>query len=600
MIKKNFIKLSIALILIAPSIANASDVWFDISAPTSSRSEKSPAWPYENGAEIIEQEQISRSGDNSIGAVLNEGTGIDIQSRGVGGVQSDISIRGSSFQQNLILIDGMRFNDPQTAHHNLNIPLTTLDIERIEVLKGPYSAVYGSDAFAGVVNIITKTPDKNRAEAEMSFSEFNTRSALLSYDLKREKFSQKISVEKKKSDGFRNGTDFDILNLFAKSNFNFPWSDLNLSFGFLEKDFGAVDFYSSVTENDRENIRAKFISITAPSRSDGTITFEPKMYFRRHNDRFNYSYNSVDYQNKHRTDMSGGEIKLKWKLADDAGIVFKSDYVEEKLVSSNMGDRIAVKKSLSARYTGAFEDLNIDLGFRGDHHSYWGWQYSPSIRADYSLSPNLKVLGMAGKSFRAPSFTELYYQTVANKGNSNLKPEKNWSYEAGLDYSFDKNFHIRSTVYNRDESDLIDWVKSNITDIAWSAKNIGKVNVWGFEELFQARFESFEASFKYSYITKKSLTDYISKYALVYPKHRGDFSLNYNMSGETRAFFKISGIKRENEDEYFLADIELSKKYGDFKLSAGVANIFNVKYEEIPGVPRPGRLLRVTSKYRFF
>ena len=192
---------------------------------------------------VLDKEEIKNIPADSISEVLNYVSGTDIQNRSLHGVQSDISIRGSTFQQTLILIDGIRVNDPQTAHHNMDLPISLNDVERIEILHGHGSSLYGSDAFGGVINIITKECEEDMTFG-FSLGQYNTRQGFLSFGRKLGKFSSRFSVEKKKSDGFRYDTHFDIFNVSDKFTFEAFDAKFDLHLGLMNKNFGAFDFYT--------------------------------------------------------------------------------------------------------------------------------------------------------------------------------------------------------------------------------------------------------------------------------------------------------------------------------------------------------------------
>ncbi|MCX5792660.1 MAG: TonB-dependent receptor [Elusimicrobia bacterium] len=587
-----------AMILFAAPCAGASEISLEISAPAAPE-KKAAMFPY--GPDYSEAVAPDAKKDGAaIGAALGSAAGVDVQRRGAPGAQGDISIRGSSFQQNLVLIDGMRMNDPQTAHHNLDLPLTAYDIEKMDVLRGPYSSVYGPDAFAGAVNIITRKPDRDRVSARLALAEFSTWSALVSCDRKWEKLGQTASLSKSASGGFRPGTDYVTENMFSKSSLALPGGELNLSLGYLDKDFGASQFYSAATKEEREHTRTRFAGLSAGFGAGGSLTLEPKLYFRRHDDKFSYLYNSVHYANTHITDAAGGELRIKRELGGLGVVSAGGEYSEEKINSSNIGGHEAVSRAVFAQYAvSPAPGVALDASLREDSHSSWGWQASPGLRLGYTLSPEAKLWAMAGRSFRAPSFTELYYKDPGNIGNAGLKPEKSESYETGLDWRLSKTLGVRAAVYRRYESNLIDWTKQTPA-APWAANNIGKVRVWGFEEAMESGIGALCASLKYSYIYKQNPSaSYISKYALRYARHKADLGLKYAMPRAGILELNVSAVRRVNEKGYVLADTEFSKKYGAMEMAAGVTNILNTRYEEIPGAAAPGRWFNISLGYSF-
>ncbi|HMA87091.1 MAG TPA: TonB-dependent receptor plug domain-containing protein, partial [Desulfosalsimonadaceae bacterium] len=120
---------------------------------------------------VITREDIAVLPADNFTDVLEHVNGVDVRQRGAGGVQTDIGIRGASFEQTLIMVDGVAISDPQTGHHNMNLPVTLSDIERIEVVKGPAARIYGPNAMGGVINIITRDVKENAIGGRAAYGE---------------------------------------------------------------------------------------------------------------------------------------------------------------------------------------------------------------------------------------------------------------------------------------------------------------------------------------------------------------------------------------------------------------------------------------------
>jgi len=588
----------VPLIIPLSAPAAAADVSFEVSGKAAPRP-KPGALPY--GPAYAEEAAVDPyKGAAAVGSALDSAAGVDVQRRGAPGSQGDISIRGSSFQQGLLLVDGMRMNDPQTAHHNLDLPLSAEDIERVDVLRGPFSSVYGPDAFAGAVNIVTRRPDRDRITARLEAGDFSTWSSAVSCDRKWKNFGQRVSLEKSESGGFREGTDHRSGSLSSRSALELPWGGFDLSLGYIDKDFGASRFYSTATSGERETTGTRSAGLSARFGEENSLLAEPRIYFRRHNDRFGYVFNSVSYTNRHITETAGGELRLRKKVAGLGVISAGGEYSDEGLDSSSMGDRSAFRKALFAQFAGPLGGgVELDASLRGDRHSSWGWQASPGLRLGYKLSSAAGVWAMAGRSFRAPSFTELYYKDPGNTGNAGLKPEKSVSYELGADWKPLEALALRTAVYRRDETDLIDWTKQT-PSAAWAANNIGRMRVWGFENALESGAGALRAMLKYSYIRKRNGNeDYISKYALRYARHKAALGLKYRLPRDFDLALDFSAVRRVGEKGYVLADARLGRKCGAFDASIGATNFLDADYEEIPGAPAPGRWLRVSLGYSF-
>ncbi|MCX5657073.1 MAG: TonB-dependent receptor plug domain-containing protein, partial [Candidatus Omnitrophica bacterium] len=217
----------------------------------------------------------------SLADILGYLPSVDVRKRGACGIQADLSIRGSNFEQTLILLDGISLNDTQTGHFNIDLPLTMFDIERIEVLKGQASSLYGPNAFAGVVNIITKKPQGRKFIYEYSRGEYNLSShgAYLSFPI--EDFCTGISYEYKQASGYKPETEFIQRNFYANTYRSLDNMELSLSGGVMDKDFGASTFYSNLFPREEEHIRTSFSRLELKGEN-----FDTAFYYRRHRDNF--------------------------------------------------------------------------------------------------------------------------------------------------------------------------------------------------------------------------------------------------------------------------------------------------------------------------
>lgn len=553
---------------------------------------------------VINAEEISKMPINSVQEVLNYVSAADLQTRSPYGLQSDLSLRGANFEQLLILIDGVRVNDPQTGHHDLNLPLTLKDIERIEILHGGGSSVYGADAFGGVVNFITKKPKGKSLNFGFAYRDYQTKEGGFSGTFGRENFSQRISIEKKVSSGWfkkeeKEVTDFDFLTFSGSSQFdlrkNFSPLQFSLVYGYTDKVFGAYDFYSPGKNADsREWLKTKFVSLSIESKQQ----FFPrtKIYFRENDDRFIYKY-SINYGiNEHTSQILGIDSFLRV----NNNFLFGSEILKESIRSTNLGKQRDNRWSFYAEYRDSFtEKLSFSGGLRTDIYSRYGEVFSPSLSAGYSLLPEMKLLFSFGKSYRVPSYTELYYKDQANIGNAELKPEEAFTWEGGLNYQR-KNCQYKLTLFQRKHKEAIDWGKYSPEE-KWQARNIGRLKFTGLESELGIYLFSLGEKFKYSYLEAISEmpSGYQSKYVLRYPEHL--FSLETTFLTIFGIQTNLSGIykKRYREDGYFLLHSRLSKKFGFTTIYLDGLNLLNTKYEEILGVPQPGRWLGIGINWSY-
>ena len=259
--------------------------------------------------EIIDSKSIVESGVNNVVDLLQQVSGVDLRRRGVPGTQADLYIRGGGFDQTLLLIDGMKMDDIQTGHHTLNLLLPIQLIERIEIIKGPASRIFGQNAFNGAINIVTKTlpkSDKKLFEVMVSnptFGSFKQFGFLInSRLLLKEKFNAQLTFSRSKSDGYRYNTDYSNDFFFFKSEIKTKKNPINITSGFTEKKFGANGFYASPSAVDQyEETQASFVGISTVFGSE-KLLIRPKLYWRRGQDEYIYIRNNPSvYRNLHIT-----------------------------------------------------------------------------------------------------------------------------------------------------------------------------------------------------------------------------------------------------------------------------------------------------------
>jgi len=593
---------------------------------------------------IIDKEEISSVPAAGINDILNSVLSVDIRSRGAYGVQADMNIRGGSFEQALVLINGMRANDPQTGHFNLNLPIDIQDIERIEVLEGPGARVYGNNAFSGAINIITNTNDKNNIHFALIGGSYKLFGAKLSADYKIKNFKNYISVSKKESSGYKENTDFDILNLYYSGGQTTHNGELQVQAGFMDKSFGANSFYTPVYPNQYEQNKTAFASMGYNSK--GKLNMSYSAYWRLNFDRFElFRDNPASWYtgpNYHINNLYGAAVNSNFGVLGGK-MSLGLDWNLESILSNKLGDSLETKKPIpgvddkfytngsNRQNISAFVEqqfnyykFNISAGLMNNWNSVFGWNFYPGIDLSYFVIDHLSIMGSINFSGRLPSFTDLYYVGPTNIGNKDLVAEKALTYELGTKY-INHFLIIQSAVFKRYGTNIIDWIKQNPDDL-WQSNNITNVDATGFE--FSAKFSFRQAiikkipvnyiRFNYSYThMDKSSSEYISKYVLDYLQHNFSFSMEHNIYKKLKASWMFHYGKRNgtfvpydqevgewlNPEEYkavSLLDLRVFYQLKNIKLYVEGSNLLDIKYQDIENVSLPGRWLRAGLSLDFY
>jgi iron complex outermembrane receptor protein len=590
---------------------------------------------------VIERNEIESSPAQSIQDLLEFVAGVDVRQRGAEGVQADVSIRGGTFDQTLILLNGINITDPQTGHHNFNIPVSLNQIERIEILEGPAARVFGPNAFSGAINIVTRQAESNSANMQLSAGSFGYFDADLAGSFKTGNLHHSLSFNKKLSDGYIENTDFDISNLFYSNQLKSSKGKMSFQLGFSDKGFGANSFYTPKYPNQFEEIKTLISSIKWESSSKLHLT--PAIYWRRNQDRFElFRDNPAPWytsHNYHLTNTYGGNLNswIQSKLGKSSiGLEFRSENIFSNVLGEEMEtpvdvpgeDAVFTKSKTRNTLSGFLEHVyysnkwTISAGLLGNiiSESGTGINFFPGIDANFKFSSIVSVYSSFNTSLRMPTFTDLYYQGPTNIGNPKLKPEKTASVEGGfkLNSGFVQGYWIG---FYRKGNDIIDWVKQHESE-KWQPQNLTQLNSFGTEVQLQLNLKkqlggnfpnNLTLNYFYNNLEKEDGQDFISNYVLDNLKHKLVGSINQTVFRNFTVDLKVLFQDREgtytqfdngnwgNEVEYdpfWIFDGKINYSWKSLRFFISVNNIFNIDYVDIGNVKQPGRWTKVGISYQ--
>ena len=544
---------------------------------------------------IITKNDIAQMPVQNLEDVLEYFAGIDIRQRGIYGVQSDISIRGGSFEQTLILLNGVKVSDPQTAHHNMNLPIPLDQIERIEILKGPGARVYGQNAFAGAINIITKTSDRKSIHISTAIGEhkYNKESLSLSFPIN--KYHQNLTYSTSGSAGYKLNTDFRNHQLFYQATLN---NVFNVNMGYVDKSFGANGFYTNLFPWQWEHTKTSFINLAWKGKSK--INFEPKLHYRNNQDEFLLKRDTPSfYMNQHTTHIFGADFNAEFSSQIGKTSV-GGDSRSEYIYSSSLGNHNRTNLGLFVEHKFIFKKLVVSPGAYANWNSSNDFSIFPGIDAGYQLGAFAEIFANMGKTYRTPSFTELYYNSPANIGNADLKAEEATSFELGYRYKKEK-YSFSITGFRRNATNLIDWVRKSDT-LAWKVVNLTRVNTTGLEaelKLFPQKIFNKNTFLQgvyinYTYLDANQLTsEYLSKNVLDYLQHQLIASVFYHISPKLHQSWKIRFEDRIGYEAHTLFDSRISYNTEKTRFYVEASNLFGITYYEFGGLEMPGRWIRL-------
>jgi vitamin B12 transporter len=376
--------------------------------------------------QLITSDQIKQSGVTNVADLLLLISGVDVRRRGTSGMQADLYLRGGSFDQTLLLIDGIKVEDAQTGHHTMNLALPIEVIERIEIIKGPAARVFGQNAFTGAVNIVTKKALSNKFTLQGqagSYEQLNL-SATIMQDY--EKTSHVVQFSRNISEGYRYNTDYDNQNYFIKSTIKSSEMPIDILATFSERKFGANGFYATPSAiNQYEETQASLVGVQSVF-TKGNVTFKPRMYWRRNQDEYVFVRDNPEiYRNLHITNKVGMElntaIQSKWGTTG-VGV----DLAKVYLSSNNLGDRDRFMGTFFLEHRFLLLDSKLDItpGFAANYYTDFDGNFFPGIDIGYQVSKHFRTYANVGKTYRIPTYTDLYYSDPNTLGNEDLKQEE--------------------------------------------------------------------------------------------------------------------------------------------------------------------------------
>ena len=491
-------------------------------------------------------------------------------------------------------------DDIQTGHHTLNLLLPIQLIERIEIIKGPASRIFGQNAFNGAINIVTKSlPKFDKKQFEMlvsnptlgSFKQFgfliNSRLSL------KEKFNAQLIFSRSKSDGYRYNTDYSNDFFFFKSEIKTQKNPIIITSGFTEKKFGANGFYASPSATDQyEETQASFLGISTLLGSEKFL-IRPKLYWRRGQDEYIYIRNNPSvYRNLHKTNKIYLDFSFS-KLFDSSRLNFGIDLSNSSISSNNLGDHNRFTTSLYADYTFKTNDnkLSFSPGLSISNFSDMSTHFFPGIDVGFDFNEKINLYANYGKTYRIPTYTDLYYSDRNTIGNPDLNPEHAITNEIGIKYS-NENIDVTSSFFTRKSSNIIDYVKQSEQD-KWEATNIRNLDTNGFDLNFLYKISPHNSlRLGYTYLFDKSYVSEVnySRYAINSLRHQLNTRLALKYSNKiTHTLINRFG-ERSNKVSHIVYDSNLKYQLSENSyFFINVNNIFNEEYYETNLVPMPGR-----------
>lgn len=574
---------------------------------------------------FIPQSQIQGLPIASVGELLQQLPGLDLRTRGGNDIQGDLSMRGGTFDQMIVMLNGVILNDAQTGHHNLDIPIDLTMVNRVEIIPASALIHYGLTSLCGAVNIVTTETPQNQAQLDLSGGSFGQVHLLGGVSRHVGNWTLSANASHHRSDGYQPNTDYQYSNLFLQLHQRNHHGTWNIQAGGQLKDFGSQAFYSTRYPDQFEATRTLLASITHHRRWQ-QWELDVTLYGRLHKDRFELFRQGVatppswySDHNYHLSSHSGLRLRVsrRWQLGNTAvGVAMCNDAI----LSNVLGDSLAYappihgepgsmsyplgmsrqNANLFAEHSIILNKLRLSASVLGSHNSRMGNDYGYSLVADYHLSNHLRLDASLGRSLRLPTYTDLYYHSANQISNPDLLPEVGYNAEVNLRYG---KGHLSTlvTLFGRHSLNIIDWVRQADQEV-WYSINHAQVNALGTS--LQASYQSAgvvrRVGFNYTYCRLSQQEDgFISSYVLDYLKHKLSIDVVLNPMDHLQIKCLASYHLREGQyndaagqlcsyPPVFLLNGGAAYQLSRVTLYADVYNILNREYCDYGGVPQPG------------
>ena len=609
----------------------------------------------------VSQAEIEALPIQTVADILQYLPGVDVRTRGANGAQADISMRGGTFDQVLVLLNGVPLSDFHTGHYALNIPVSTEMIERVEVLQGTSANLHG--AFSGAINIVTKTtppqPSPQGREHDLTLKLTAGMNGLVNPEvaasIQKDEALFNLSAEYSRAEGYyaprptekeatacRN-SDFQLANIYFQTR----WRGLDVQAGAQWKDAGLGMGYGFGSQDQFDATRTAFASGRYEHRW-GAWRLDAQAAYRANYDRYEWHRGQRLYGNFHFAQTASAALSAHY--ASKIGTTsFGVSVRNENMHSTNLGDTInpdgqvpnvadfpladvrvldLVKggnrfhTNYYAEQTFYYAGLSASIGINGTYNTQFGHHLGGGANIGYAFQKAGTIYVNANRSLRMPTFTDLYYNAGNQLGNRNLKPEEAWLLSIGYKGNLSPTLSSREggrfswavDWYYRWGKNIIDWVYvPTDTKRPFHAENQQQVNATGLELSLAYRLNEWlrcvSVDYAYTYLDL-DLKEAGSRY-LDYLSHKLAIHLEHGIYKGFGASWTVRFQKREGQynnaegevadyQPVWLLDGSVYWQNTYLRVSADCTNMTNSRYYDYGGILQPGAWAKVSIKAKLY
>ncbi len=523
---------------------------------------------------------------------LRTDASVDIQQRGAGGVMNDVSIRGATFEQTLVLLNGLRVDDVETAHFNLDLPVPMAALAGADVLHGAGSTLYGSDAIGGVVDFRTWQPQVSSLRVRAGAGSFSEDQQALLGALVMPRWSTVLAADRDRSEGFTYDRDFRTEDLSSETRAKSALGATDLLLATDDRVFGANLFYGPY--NSWERTKGWFAALT----QDLGEHTSAGVAYRRHTDEFVlFRNNPAAYENNHIDQSYEGFVRDTRTILKHVTLLTGLEETVDQIHSTNLGDHGRNRGAGCADAEFRVPRGSLSAGVREEIFSGGRAVTSPMVQGTLRLANTVKARGSVGYGFRLPTFLDLYYSDPTTLGNANLKAESAWNYEGGLDWYPVSDVAVSVTGFTSVQSNTVDYTRASATQ-KWQATNLGSLQFSGAEASAEWRVsgtQQLRASWTYLHGTQSALNGLMSEYVFNYPVNNARVEYRWKLKQGLLLQSRLGVLERYTQAPapaqapYAVWDLSAARDSGWWRPYVRMSNLANTGYQEIAHVQMPGR-----------
>ena len=517
---------------------------------------------------------------------LRTDASVFVEQRGAGGSQADLSLRGTTFEHTLILLNGLRMDDAETSHNNLDLPVPLSALGSIDVLHGVGSTLYGSDAIGGVVDFTTSTPTATSLLLRSGAGSYSSSEQAATATFTGKRWSQVVAGQRDTSLGFIYDRDYTTEEASSETRWHSTLGDTAILLAGNDRQFGANQFYGDYPSWERT--KGWFASIDQHIHANTEAAFG----YRRHTDEYILFRNDPSfYENNHIDTSWEAALRRHDALGAHATLAYGLEADADSIHSNSLG--------IHARNWGSgYVDLEIkrgkatlDAGLRQEIVSGGHFITSPMLAGGVYVTPRLKLRAEAGYGFRLPTYLDLYYSDPSTVGNADLKPESAWNVEGGADWFASSHTLLTSTVFYSRQHDTIDYERASAA-YPWQATNVSGLRFTGWENaaIWQPDAANhLKASWTLLSGARQALNGLESEYVFNYPVNNASLEGTHVFRDGVMLHTRVGITERYALNPYAVWDVAAARERGRLRPYVRLANLGNTGYQEVTGVQMPGR-----------